>query len=140
MLMICDLCGKDYETVNGLEKHRLTVHGVGRDEERIKHDCPYCGKIITFVDQHIRAAHRDASGICVCEVCGKTVEKDLKKHRGECISCPFCDYKNLKKARLLKHIENTHTRRKNKVQTKAMDLTSKIGLSSILDNKMYWKI
>jgi hypothetical protein len=118
MLMICDFCGKDYETVNGLDKHRLTAHGAGRDEERIKHDCPYC----------------------VCEVCGKTVEKDLKKHRGECIFCPFCDYKNLKKARLLKHIENTHTRRKNKVQTKAMDLTSKIGLSSILDNKMYWKI
>jgi hypothetical protein len=140
MLIMCDLCEKDYETVYGLDMHMTKVHGLGKYEERSKHECPYCGKSVAYIDKHIRTAHKEASGMLICDVCRKTVDNDLKKHRGECIFCPFCDYKNLKKARLLKHIETLHTTRRNMIQTKPMDLTSKIGLCGILNNKKYWKM
>jgi len=109
IFMTCDLCEKGYETVDGLKKHRRQVHGVGGGEEKLKHDCPYCGKIITYVNQHIRIAHKDVGGIFVCDVCRKTVGKDLNKHRRECTFCPLCGYENPRKSRLVKHIKTCKT-------------------------------
>ena len=128
MLIMCDLCEKDYETVYGLDTHRRKVHGVGKEEGRKKHKCSYCGKYFTYIDQHIKTTHKEASGISVCDVCRKTINSNLKKHRGECIFCPYCAYKNLKKNRLLEHIETKHKNRKLTIQTQPIDLTSKIGL------------
>jgi len=113
-LLICDLCEKDYESVQGLIIHRKKIHGQEEDTNgrRSKIECSYCGKMVAYIDVHIRHFHREQCGMYVCEVCKKMVTKNWKIHRRECKVCPFCDYTNSKKKRLMKHIEEKHTKRK----------------------------
>jgi len=110
-LLICDLCEKDYESVEGLIKHRKKIHGQeeSTNERRSKIECSYCGKMVAYIDVHIRNFHREECGVFVCDVCKKMVTKNWKKHRRECKVCPFCDYTNSVKKRLVKHIEDKHT-------------------------------
>ena len=116
------------------------MHGVEGYEEGLKNECPYCGKIILHIDQHIRKLHREKSGYSFCEVCRKKVEGDMNKHRAKCIFCPFCSYENNRKTRLLKHIATHHTKRRINNQTEVLDLSPGIGLYSILKDKTYWKM
>ena len=106
----CDLCEKDYETVKGLIVHRRKIHGLGYGQSGNEIECPYCGKMAVYIDKHIRKFHREESGMYECEVCKKMVNTSFKRHRGECSSCPFCDYSNSRKVRLVKHIETAHSK------------------------------
>ena len=108
----CDLCEKDYETVKGLIVHRRKIHGLEYGQSRNEIECPYCGKMAVYIDKHIRKFHREESGMYECEVCKKMVNTSFKRHRGECSSCPFCDYRNSRKIRLVKHIETAHSKMK----------------------------
>jgi hypothetical protein len=87
--------------------------------------CSFCGKNVVYIDQHIKIVHKDIIGDKFCEVCQKTIDGDMKKHRGICISCPFCDHQNLKKARLLKHIKVCLKRKKIfDIQSEPLNLVS----------------
>merc|ERR1711963_80863 len=94
--------------------HKKVIHGQeeGTNGRRSKIECCYCGKMVIYIDVHIRNFHREQCGMFVCDVCNKMVNENWKIHRRECRTCPFCDYTNLKKARLMKHIEDAHTKRK----------------------------
>ena len=109
-------------TTFGLNKHRKNIHGVGNIEEKL--ECPICGKMLLYLNEHMKALHKEdqeTRGTMVCEVCRQKVD-NMKKHRGVCISCPLCDYKNNKKMRLLKHIYTFHGQNGDE-QIEPMDLT-----------------
>ena len=118
-----DTCDKEFGTVFGLTKHRNKVHSDKFFEKKTLQSCPVCGKNLVYIDQHMKFVHNNVIGPKVCQVCKKTIHGDMKKHRGSCSSCPFCDYKNSKKLRLLKHIESCPKR--NEVQSKSLDATPK---------------
>ena len=40
-----------------------------------------------------------------CEVCQQEINTNMQKHRKSCNKCLYCDYTNLKNARLLNHID-----------------------------------
>ena len=115
-------CEKTFVTVFGLEQHLKKSHAEVEDFKKSKQECPFCGKETVYVDQHIKAAHKDMARTETCEVCKQKVKHDMKKHRSVCIFCPFCTYQNRKKDRLLKHIEKNH--RENSLQSQPLDLTS----------------
>merc|ERR1712129_3381 len=103
-----DNCGKEFSSMYGLNIHRKKIHGLGKDGMKL--ECPICGKIVVYLNIHIKACHKDtieSRGYGVCEVCMKKVD-NMKQHRGVCTSCPLCQYKNSKKARLLKHMDTYH--------------------------------
>ena len=123
-LVKCDQsgCMKSFMTVSGLEQHIKKAHGEVGDYKKSKQKCPFCGKETFYVDQHIKTAHKDLKRNETCEVCKQVVKKDMKKHRSVCIFCPFCEYQNRKKDRLVRHIESNH--REISMQNEPMDLTS----------------
>ena len=114
-------CTKTFVTVFGLEQHLKKYHGDTK-YMKPKQECPFCGKETTYVDQHIKTVHKELQRNDTCEVCKQRVKQDMKKHRSLCIFCPFCDYQNNKKDRLLRHIKTYH--REKRLQTEPMDLTS----------------
>ena len=117
-----DNCDKGFSTTFGLNKHRKNIHGVGNIEQ--KFECPICGKMLLYLNEHMKALHKEdqeTRGTMVCEVCRQRVD-NMKKHRGVCISCPLCEYKNNKKSRLLKHIYTFHGQNGDE-QIEPMDLT-----------------
>ena len=111
-------CTKSFVTVFGMQQHYKKIHGV-MPSKKDKQNCPFCGKLTVYVHQHIKTVHKEMVESGKCEVCQQVVKSDLRKHRGECIKCRFCDYTNRKKDRLLKHID-THL----KEQTNALDLST----------------
>ena len=115
-------CMKSFVTVSGLDQHMKKAHRETGDYKKSKKQCPFFGKETYYVDQHIKAVHKEMKTNETCEVCKQVVKKDMKKHRSTCIFCPFCEYQNRKKDRLLRHIETNH--RENITQTQPMDLTS----------------
>jgi hypothetical protein len=115
-------CTKSFVTVSGLEQHIKKCHGEIEDYKKSKQVCPFCGKETYYVDQHIKTVHKELKRSETCEVCKQVVKTDMKKHRSVCIFCPFCDYQNRKKGRLIRHIETNH--RENFMQLEPMDLTS----------------
>ena len=58
----------------------------------------------------------------MCPVCQKIITADMHKHRGSCNTCPFCDHKEKKKARLLKHMAGCTE--KARAESKPLDLSS----------------
>ena len=126
-LIKCDIdsCSKEFGSVFGLEKHQKLIHGREKIEQKNLQLCTLCGKNVIYIDQHIARIHKNALADAVCDICQKVVKVDMKKHRGTCISCPFCEYENRKKTRLLKHIENCIKRQEIKtIQQEPLDLTS----------------
>ena len=118
-------CGKEFKSIFGLNKHQKRIH---TEEGNIKNEillCNLCGKEVVWIDKHMKAVHgKDLEE--VCEICQKVIKCDFKKHRGQCISCPYClNYKNEKKLRLLNHISNCKLLRPGSgEQRKPLDLTS----------------
>ena len=110
VLIKCDFqgCSKEFQTMPGLQKHSKEKHGSTKESNEDKQECPYCSKQYSYVDQHIRSVHRSVILEEQCPICKqkvKNMETTMKAHRGICIFCPFCDYKNTKRMRLLQHIQ-----------------------------------
>ena len=101
-------CGKRFTSVFGLNNHQKCLHPEKKIEQKQKHLCPFCGNSVLYIDQHMNQLHKDLVDGRKCEICQEVIKGNLKKHRGECNSCPFCDYKEKKKKRLIKHIEDKH--------------------------------
>ena len=115
-------CTKTFVTVFGLEQHLKKRHGEIEKYKKPKQECPFCGKLTVYIDQHIKSFHKEMKRNDTCEVCKQVIKQDMKKHRSVCIFCPFCGYQNRKKDRLLRHIETNH--RDNQLQDGPLDLTS----------------
>jgi len=133
----CNLngCKKEFETSYGLRDHQRKQHGTDKDYH--KHECPFCGKTVMFIDSHIKAVHKEFRGDKICDVCRDIVEGDMKKHRGVCIFCPFCKYKNQKKTRLLRHIASCKSALTNYGQIELPDLISvRMRLMKLRLNKL----
>ena len=129
-------CGKTFNTLFGMQKHQRQVHGADKVENNSLHSCPICGKSVKYIDQHIRSAHREISGNKTCEICNKVISTDMRKHRGSCTFCPFCNFKESRKNRLLKHIVGCLSRPKmSGVQVGPLDLSSPKKDKNNLDKK-----
>lgn len=101
-------CGKRFKSVFGLNNHQKCLHPEQKIDQKQKHQCCFCGNYVLYIDQHINQLHKDLADGRKCEICKEVITGNMKKHRGECNSCPFCDYKEKKKKRLIKHIEDKH--------------------------------
>ena len=44
LLLVCDICEKTFRTREGLDKHKTGYHGVVREGENDKLECPFCDK------------------------------------------------------------------------------------------------
>ena len=126
----CDIehCEKMFQTQVGLRKHLEEKHGLNKEmrentlNKKVQ-ECPFCSKSYAYVDQHINKVHREIASEKQCEVCKqklKDIDMTMKAHRGICVFCPFCDYKNSVRKRLLKHIESC----RNSEQTEPLDFTT----------------
>ena len=117
-------CGKEFTTIFGLNKHKRKHHSEEKLESNPMQTCTICGKDVVYIDKHIKAVHKDVLGDEICEICQETIKINMKKHRGVCIYCPVCGYKNAIKNRLLKHINICKKlKEKNTQQTEPLDLS-----------------
>ena len=128
-LIYCKIsnCMRSFQTVFGLHRHQKHDHNEIKIDKSIKKECPFCGKMAIYIDQHIRKQHKDISTNYKCEVCRNQIITDMNKHRSVCINCPFCSYTNPKKARLLHHIKSRHSIFDD-TQSKPLDLTSPLKI------------
>ena len=101
----CKSKSATFTTIQALTNHLKNQHGhTGKLGKTV---CPYCGKSVKYIGQHISLMHK--KGLNYCEICQRMVDGDFKVHQGLCRSCPFCDkYKNTRKDRILKHIKKKH--------------------------------
>ena len=121
----CNLenCDKSFTSTFGLNNHQRKVHGEDNIKKKTFQICSVCGKNVIWIDHHMKTVHKEVKSFC--EICQKKILGDMKKHRGLCIFCPFCGYKNEKKNRLLKHVHQCHKRREvTNTQNEPLDLTS----------------
>jgi len=74
----CPECGKKFKSNYDLNRHRDTVH-LGN-----KPCCPFCGKHLANIRQHIRVVHKQIR--FPCTICKKqmTTKAELKKHYTKC--------------------------------------------------------
>jgi len=74
----CPECGKKFKSNYDLNRHRDTVH-LGN-----KPCCPFCGKHLANIRQHIRVVHKQIR--FPCTICKKqmTTKAELKKHYAKC--------------------------------------------------------
>ena len=106
-IFVCKIenCGKVFQTYSGFDRHTSVKHpqaNYDKDESK----CPICNKKIIYLEQHLKAKHSDTQKPVKCEICLMEINSNMQKHRKSCTQCLYCDYKNLKKARLLNHIKN----------------------------------
>ena len=124
-------CAREFISTFGLQKHVRKDHSdlnFNKGEER----CNICGKTFFYLDKHIKAVHFSMVMEEICEVCGKSMKKGMKKHRGLCISCPFCGKEEKKRLRLLKHISHCkQIRKRSKELCEPLDLSSPVKVRSI---------
>merc|ERR1712208_238399 len=90
-LMKCKVqdCGKFFESSFGLMKHQKKEHPnaiIGQ----IKEACSICGKMVVQMDKHFKTVHKELFGEQRCEICQQLFGNDVKKHKGQCNSCPVC--------------------------------------------------
>ena len=123
-------CRKSFQTFFGYERHIADKHS----EERLpkkESKCSVCNKKVIYLDQHMRAKHSDLQKPFECEVCLMEISANISKHRKTCISCRYCDYQNIKKARLLNHIKKCQNRPSEiwiQTQVAPLDLRSPLKL------------
>ena len=127
-----DGCGKGFQTFFGFERHNAANHTETK-LDKTESICPICEKKVIYLDQHMRGKHSDLQKPVICEICLKEVNSNVSKHRKICIKCRYCDYQNIRKARLLSHIENCTKSTiypivEAKDQLEAMDLRSPVKL------------
>ena len=123
-LFQCDKCAKNFKTVGLLNSHVKNMH-----EESKNLECKECGKLFKnkmYLRNHHRNSHVTKTRI-VCDDCGKSfaqkqsfldhslthlTEEDRQQKE---LLCPFpgCDYTNLKKPNLDKHIKRVHEKQRN---------------------------
>jgi hypothetical protein len=115
-----DGCEKIYTTFFGLEKHYKKSHAEIKFD-RMESTCKICLTNVLYLDQHMKAVHKETQMAPTCDVCLKQIESNMKKHRKACIKCLYCDYTNQKKDRLLAHIKNC---KKKDIQLAALDLST----------------
>ena len=98
-------CGKVFQTFSGFDRHKSVKHPQANfDKEESK--CPICNKKIIYLEQHLKAKHSHVQKPPKCDICMIEISSNMQKHRKSCTKCLYCDYQNLKKARLLNHIKN----------------------------------
>ena len=98
-------CSRQFISSAGLVKHQKKEHS-GEDILRNPEPCKICGKIVVQMEKHIKTVHKNLCKSKVCEICQQVIKSDIKKHRGQCTSCPYCGKIeiNRQKGRLIKHI------------------------------------
>merc|ERR1719402_888891 len=81
----CNECGKKFKSNYDLNRHRDTVH-LGN-----KPVCPFCGKHLANIRQHIRVVHKQIR--FPCSVCKKqmTTKAELRKHFAKAHFNPVSD-------------------------------------------------
>ena len=101
----CEICGKQYNSIDGVRVHKKKVH-----EEIRENKCEECGKIFersTLLKNHMEVVHQEKVS---CHICGgsyakKHLRTHLQTHREKTI-CTICE----KEVRnLARHIESMHT-------------------------------
>ena len=91
--------------------------------------CYICKKTVRYLDFHIKTVHYSMLEEEKCDICGKSMRKGMKKHRGGCIFCPHCGKKEAKRLRLLKHIKNCKIVREIRTeQMEPIDLSSPLKI------------
>ena len=107
----CPVCNSTFETPSGLSRHVQSKHKkvkVMIDPQR----CPICNIELANLNQHMKRMHPDSvsSHICPIITCAMVLKskQTYNQHRKSCISCPYCDYKESKPARLNNHILKKH--------------------------------
>jgi hypothetical protein len=104
--IMCDLCGKEFEIITSLQKHKRFEH------DPVLLDCAHCSKKFNKAKMkaHILANHRNPG---ICGICGKKVQ-DLDNHHQNLhvevkkFNCDQCEKGFQKKSMLEVHIMNVH--------------------------------
>ena len=118
-------CGKSFSSTFGLHKHEKIEHRGEIIETNKLFECYLCGKHVKYLDHHINFVHKENRANTRCQVCQKIILTNMKKHRGSCNVCPYCDHKERKKDRLLKHISSCTQKHKTPSdQTEPWDLST----------------
>ena len=115
-----DGCEKTYATFFGLENHFKKSHVESR-LNKIESTCTVCMKKVIYLDQHMKAIHKETQMAQTCDVCLKEIESNMKKHRKACTKCLYCEYDNPTKHRLLAHIKNCNEK---DIQLAALDFST----------------
>ena len=97
-------CGRNFQTLFGLDRHQSVKHSI-MELKKEQSQCQICYKTVLYLDKHMRTKHSNIKKPMECEVCLLEIGSNMQKHRKICNQCRYCDYTNIKKARLLNHIE-----------------------------------
>ena len=91
VLLVCkaENCGKEFASSYGLMKHQKKYHS-NEKIEQTQETCPICNKVVVQIDKHLKFVHRELLTEEICEICQQSIKRDMKKHRGNCVSCPVC--------------------------------------------------
>ena len=113
ILYPCDVCGKQFTSLNGAKIHKKDMH-----EESIHCSCEVCGKAFQnqrSLKNHIVKRHERKEDV-PCHICGKeyswyTIKEHLLSHEEKEV-CKIC---NTKVRRLKEHMDKMHTTDENKM-------------------------
>ena len=81
--VMCHQCGKVFSHRYKLKQHLTNIHN-----KTFRHSCPFCNKVFNL--RHQLTKHL-------------VTHSDVKPFK-----CRYCDYKNARKYRVVKHIQKTH--------------------------------
>ena len=123
-IFFCKICERAFQTFYGLDRHNSDKHSE-ENVAKAQSTCKICDKKVIYLDQHIKSVHSEVQKPTVCEICLKEINSNILRHRKVCIKCRYCNYTNLKKARLLNHIQKCDKKPLDeKSQDEPMDLRS----------------
>ena len=81
--VMCHQCGKVFSHRYKLKQHLTNIHN-----KTFRHSCPFCNKVFNL--RHQLTKHL-------------VTHSDVKPFK-----CRYCDYKNARKYRVVKHVQKTH--------------------------------
>ena len=61
-------CVKSFVSVFGLEQHIKKRHAEVDKYDKPEQECPFCGKLTVYINQHIRSNHKEMNKNDICEV------------------------------------------------------------------------